>query len=109
MVHDNKVVSFSGRKPPARFSLPASLVRLRDASGQSLKSVLASFFDRADDALFELADRAGSNLDQTAYFDAMRELRLRRKAMVVSILQYVSQAFNEIGRFQPQQLSLIHI
>lgn len=103
MVHDNKVVSFSGRKPPARFSLPPALVRLRDASGQSLKSVLASFFDRADDALFELADRAGSNLDQTAYFDAMRELRLRRKAMVVSILQYVSQAFNEIGKFQPQQ------
>ena len=103
MVHDNKVVSFSGQKPPARFSLPPALIRLRDASGQSLKSVLASFFDRADDALFELADRAGSNLDQTAYFDAMRELRLRRKAMVVSILQYVSQAFNEIGKFQPQQ------
>lgn len=103
MAHDNKVVSFSGQKPLARFSLPAALVRLRDASGQSLKSVLASFFDRADDALFELADRAGSNLDQTAYFDAMRELRLRRKAMVVSILQYVSQAFNEIGKFQPQQ------
>jgi hypothetical protein len=103
MAHDNKVVSFSGHKPPARFSLPAALVRLRDASGQSLKSVLASFFDRADDALFELADRAGSNLDQTAYFDAMRELRLRRKAMMVSILQYVSQAFNEIGKFQPQQ------
>lgn len=103
MVHDNKVVSFSGQKPPARFSLPAPLIRLRDASGQSLKSVLASFFDRADDALFELADRAGTNLDQTAYFDAMRELRLRRKSMVVSILQYVSQAFNEIGKFQPQQ------
>eukprot|EP00903_Cladosiphon_okamuranus_P005310 g5308.t1 len=103
MVHDNKVVSFSGQKPPARFSLPAALVRLRDASGQSLKSVLASFFDRADDALFELADRAGTNLDQTAYFDAMRELRLRRKSMVVSILQYVSQAFNEVGKFQPQQ------
>lgn len=103
MAHDNKVVSFSGQKPLTRFSLPAALVRLRDASGQSLKSVLASFFDRADDALFELADRSGSNLDQTAYFDAMRELRLRRKAMVVSILQYVSQAFNEIGKFQPRQ------
>ncbi len=103
MAHDNKVVSFSGQKPPARFSLPAALVHLRDASGQSLKSVLARFFDRADDALFELADRAGTNLDQTAYFDAMRELRLRRKAMVVSILQYVSQAFNEIGKFQPQK------
>jgi hypothetical protein len=103
MAHDNKVVSFSGRKVPARFALPGALVHLRDASGQSLKSVLASFFDRADDALFELADRASTNLDQTAYFDAMRELRLRRKAMTVSILQYVSQAFNEIGKFQPQQ------
>ncbi|MDY6841177.1 MAG: DUF1631 domain-containing protein [Pseudomonadota bacterium] len=103
MVHDNKVVRFSGQKPPARLALPAALVRLRDASGQSLKSVLASFFEHADDALFELADRAGSNLDQTAYFDAMRELRLRRKAMVVSILQDVSRAFNEIGNFQPQQ------
>lgn len=105
MAHDNKVVRFSGQKSPGRFDLPSALVHLRDASGQSLKSVLGAFFDRADDALFELADRAGSNLDQTAYFDAMRELRLRRKAMVVSILQYVSQAFNEIGRFQPQQTS----
>lgn len=103
MAHDNKVVSFSGKKPPARFGLPGALIHLRDASGQSLKTVLARFFDRADDALFELADRAGTNLDQTAYFDAMRELRLRRKAMTVSILQYVSQAFNEIGKFQPQQ------
>lgn len=105
MAHDNKVVRISGGKSPGRFDLPSALVHLRDASGQSLKSVLGTFFDRADDALFELADRAGSNLDQTAYFDAMRELRLRRKPMVVSILQYVSQAFNEIGRFQPQQAS----
>src|SRR5690554_460129 len=106
MAQDNKVVSFSGQKPPQRFSLVPAMIRLRDASGQSLKAVLASFLDRADDALFELADRAGSNLDQTAYFDAMRELRLRRKATVVTVLQYVSQAFNDIGRFQPQaQLS----
>lgn len=102
MAQDNKVVSFSGQKQSRRLALPPALVRLRDASGQSLKAVLGSFFDRADDALFELADRAGSNLDQTAYFDAMRELRLRRKAMIVSVLQYVSQAFNDIGRFQPR-------
>lgn len=101
MAQDSKVVSFSSRKPGGRFALPQALVRLRDASGQSLKSVLAGFFDRADDALFELADKAGSNQDQTAYFDAMRELRLRRKLMTVSILQYVSRAFNDIGKFNP--------
>lgn len=101
MAHDHKVVRLAGQKPVSRFSLPAELVRLRDISGQSLKEVLASFFEQADDSLFELADRAGSNQDQTAYFDAMRELRLRRKAMTVSVLQYVSQAFNELGEFKP--------
>ncbi|MDO6444029.1 DUF1631 domain-containing protein [Marinobacter sp. 2_MG-2023] len=99
----NKVVSLSGERPFSRFDLPPALVRLRDTSGQSLKGVLGRFFERADDALFELADRAGSNKDQTVYFDAMRELRLRRKAMAVSVLQYVSQAFNDIGKFRPRQ------
>ena len=101
MAQDNKVVHLAGQKSVGRFSLPTALVRLRDASGRSLKTVLGSFFEQADDSLFELADRAGSNQDQTAYFDAMRELRLRRKSMTVSILQYVSQAFNELGQFRP--------
>ena len=102
MVHDSKVVSFTGWKPVGRVTLPPALVRLRDASGQTLKAVMADVFDRADDTLFELADRAASNLDQTAYFDAMRELRLRRSAMAVSVLQYVSRAFNDMGRFNPR-------
>ncbi len=101
MAQDNKVVSLKTQKLPDRFSLPGSLVRLRDVSGQSLKSVMSGFFDKADDALFELADKAATNQDQTAYFDAMRELRLRRKNMTVSVLQYVSRAFNEIGSFRP--------
>ncbi|MBN7771715.1 DUF1631 domain-containing protein [Marinobacter daepoensis] len=101
MANDNKVIRLASQKPVSRFSLPVELVRLRDTSGQSLKMVLASFFEQADDSLFALADRAGSNQDQTAYFDAMRELRLRRKAMTVSMLQYVSQAFNELGKFRP--------
>lgn len=105
MANDSKVVRLSGQKPVDRFSLPSALVRLRDVSGQSLKSVLGTFFDQADDALFALADRAASNQDQTAYFDAMRELRLRRKSMTVSVLQYVSQAFNDIGRFRPGRSS----
>ncbi|PSF05309.1 DUF1631 domain-containing protein [Marinobacter fuscus] len=103
MAHDNKVVRLAGQKSSGRFALPSELVRLRDASGQLLKGVLASFFEQADDSLFALADRAASNQDQTAYFDAMRELRLRRKSMTVAVLQYVSQAFNELGSFKPAQ------
>ncbi|KAA1174007.1 DUF1631 domain-containing protein [Marinobacter salinexigens] len=102
MAQDINVVNFSARQPSQRFLLPNSLVGLRDVSGQSLRTILANFFDRSDDALFELADRAGTNTDQNTFFDAMRELRLRRKSMVVSVLQYVSQAFNDIGRFHPE-------
>ena len=101
MARDNTVVHLAGQKAVGRFSLPTALVRLRDASGRSLKAVLGSFFEQADDSLFALADRAGSNQDQGAYFDAMRELRLRRKSMTVSILQNTSQAFNELGKFRP--------
>jgi hypothetical protein len=101
MAQDNKVVNIKSQKLPGKFSMPGSLVRLRDVSGQSMKSILSGFFDNADDALFELADKAGTNQDQTAYFDAMRELRLRRKNMTMSVLQYVSRAFNEIGSFKP--------
>ncbi|WP_323752770.1 DUF1631 domain-containing protein [Marinobacter sp.] len=103
MTQHSKVVHLGGQKSVGKFSLPVALMRLRDTSGQSLKAVLAGFFDEADDSLFALADRAGSNQDQTSYFDAMRELRLRRKSMTVSILQYISQAFNELGRFNPAQ------
>jgi hypothetical protein len=101
MAQDRKVVNLKTTSVPQRFGLPAALVRLRDVSGQSLKAVMSEFFDQADDALFELADKASTNQDQTAYFDAMRELRLRRKNMTVSVLQYVSSAFNEIGKFKP--------
>lgn len=102
MAQDNKVVRLDAQKSGGRFALPHALIRLRDVSGQSLKTDLAGFFDRADDALFELADKAGSNQDQTAYFDAMREMRLRRKSMTVSILQYISRAFNDLGKFHPR-------
>ncbi|TKA88923.1 DUF1631 domain-containing protein, partial [Halopseudomonas bauzanensis] len=42
---------------------------------------LSELFDNADDTLFEKADRASSNADQSLFFDAMRLLRLQRHAM----------------------------
>lgn len=101
-MQDKKVVNITGQGSTSHFFLPAALIRLRDASAQSIRTVLNQFFDRADDALFELADRAGTDQEQTRYFDAMRELRLRRKSMTVAVLQHVSQAFNDIGKFRPQ-------
>ncbi len=101
MTRDNKVVNLKTSGGLDRFAMPGALLRLRDASGRALDTLLSEFFDGSDDALFNMADKAGSNQEQTAYFDAMRELRLRRKNMSLAILQWVSRAFNELGRFDP--------
>lgn len=106
MGQDSKVVNLRGSQGTARAGAMApALVRLRDASARSLETILGDFFDSADDALFNMADRAGSNQEQMAYFDAMRELRLRRKSLATSLLQWVSRAFNELGRFDPMPAS----
>lgn len=81
--------------------LPATLIRLRDKTSGRFRELLTAFFDSADDALFDLSERAYSNADQTTYFDAMRELRMQRKSMTLTFQQWLTQAFNEGGRFEP--------
>ena len=102
MNKQNRVVNLRARSDGRGLSLAPSLIRLRDASGQAVSVVLSECFDQADDALFNMADKAGNNQDQTAYFEAMRELRLRRKSMSLSMQQWVSRAFNELGTFDPR-------
>lgn len=101
MAQDNNVVSLKTQGLAPRSSLPGPLIRLRDNSAQELRKILSDFFDSSDDVLFNMSEKASSNEDQSAYFNAMRELRLQRKNMTVSILQWVSRSFNELGRFDP--------
>jgi len=61
--------------------LPAPVHQLREKAAALLAKTLKALFDGADDALFDLADRATNNQDQNVYFDAMREVRLRRRAI----------------------------
>lgn len=86
--------------------LPVALIQVRDKTAQQLKQSLQSLFDNADDTLFEMADRATSNAEQNAFFEAMRDLRLKRKSIERGFLQKVFEAFAtlnqyEIGRSQP--------
>ena len=101
MTNPRNVINLNSAAATGMRSLPSALVRLRDQSAQSLRGLLGEFFDRADDALFELADRFQGGAEQAIYFDAMRELRLRRKQMTLSVLQWLGRAFNELGSFDP--------
>lgn len=80
--------------------LPRSLVKLRDAMKQKSTTLLRRLFETADDMLFAMADKSGSAGDHSSYFDAMRELRLKKKMIALEVIRGVIQSFNEIGRYK---------
>ncbi|WP_096085315.1 DUF1631 domain-containing protein [Agaribacterium haliotis] len=96
----SNIVALNGGKEANEPALAAQLARLpepvktvRDLAMPELAAMLKLFFERADDALFELADKAGSNEEQNFYFDSMRELRLRRHVLESSFQGEIDTAF----------------
>ena len=77
VVHLNKVAP---QHPPISpvGRLPVALTQVRDKAAQQLKQALQGLFDSADDSLFEMADRATSNVEQNAFFEAMRGKHTRK-------------------------------
>ncbi len=60
-----------------------------------LRTLLERMMDRVDDALFERAEKAESNMLQTRYFDAMRELRIIRREISEDFASLFAKCFNE--------------
>lgn len=54
---------------------------------------LSSMFDGTDDSLFELANHAHTNNEQNRYFEAMRELRIKRKGIESAFSQQLELLF----------------
>ncbi|MHC8404237.1 DUF1631 domain-containing protein [Pseudomonas sp. TMB3-21] len=69
----------SDDSPLAR--MPLILLQVRDSVAQQLGHGLQQLFENADDTLFEMADRARNDVDQNIFFEAMRDLRLKRKSI----------------------------
>ena len=82
--------------------LPDVLIKLRELAKISLKDSLRKLFDNADDALFAMADKSGSNGDQAIFFDAMRELRLQKRKVATHLIRSLVQSFNEVGQTPSQ-------
>lgn len=76
--------------------LPKLIERVRDQSLESVAKLFGNMLDTADDTLFDLADKATNNKDQSMYFDAMRELRIKRKGMENVFRQELHNAFFDI-------------
>jgi hypothetical protein len=79
--------------------LPVVLLQVRDKAAQQLKDALQELFDNADDTLFEMADRAQNNSEQNTFFEAMRDLRLKRKSIERAFLDKFYESFLRLGQY----------
>ncbi|SDH99636.1 Protein of unknown function [Pseudomonas benzenivorans] len=99
VVHLSKVASEQSHTSPVG-RLPVALIQVRDKAAQQLKQALQTLFDNADDTLFEMADRATSNPEQNTFFEAMRDLRLKRKSIERGFLQKVFESFGALNQYE---------
>ncbi|UTW06721.1 DUF1631 domain-containing protein [Pseudomonas benzenivorans] len=99
VVHLSKVAPEQSPTSPLG-RLPVALIQVRDKAAQQLKQALQALFDNADDTLFEMADRATSNAEQNSFFEAMRDLRLKRKNIERGFLQKVFESFSTLNQYE---------
>lgn len=105
MHKDGKVLPLPVSAAPAPVAalarLPVPLLQVRDMAALELRLALQSLFDNADDTLFEMADSSATPLDQHLFFEAMRDVRLKRKHIERSFLDILYDAFFHIGQAEP--------
>lgn len=77
--------------------LPAVIHILNEAGQKFLTAALEGYFDAADDALFDLADKAQNNNEQNAFFDSMREVRVQRRSMERRFFEMIDDAFSRLA------------
>ncbi len=80
--------------------LPKLLAQVQHACVDQLQKLLAEFFSRCDDSLFEFAETASSNNDQNVYFEAMRELRMRKAEVSDQYFVALKQGFANLAGSQ---------
>lgn len=78
--------------------LSPEITRIRDTVVAGLGDLLQGAFDAVDDSLFELANNARSNNEQNRYFEAMREIRIKRKGIEKHFQSAVSHLFSHPPR-----------
>ncbi len=98
MVGDN-VVNFENSAGDSRRRSVAGggqiVARCRQLIAETLPRLSQEMFERLDDDLYELADKSESDLVQTRYFEAMRELRKLRQPIEAQFQKSVLQAFDD--------------
>ncbi|HEX4975855.1 MAG TPA: DUF1631 family protein, partial [Pseudomonadales bacterium] len=83
---------FAHRKD--RANLPSPLNFVTELSMQRLGQSFVKMLDALDDRFFELAEGAGTAIEQNFYFEAMREVRIGRRDIERVFTQKIENAFH---------------
>lgn len=86
--------------------LPAAVHAVHEKGKLLVLNLMGGFFERVDDSLFELADKAQSNQEQNLYFDSMREVRVQRRDIEKRFADAIDFAF--VGLVSPETASEHH-
>ncbi|HEY6985776.1 MAG TPA: DUF1631 domain-containing protein [Rhodanobacteraceae bacterium] len=70
---------------------------VRGISQKRINGLVSTLFENVDDALFDLAERAGSNALQTEFFDGMREVRKKRQLVERLFQEQAAKNFAEFA------------
>ncbi len=62
-----------------------------------LSDLIRVLMENVDDALFELSDKVGNDRDRNMYFEAMREIRLKRDGLKLHFDYEMNQCFDRFG------------
>jgi len=96
---------FSNPAESAAVAKHPLLVELRDASLKVLEELAIQMFDNADDALFEMGEKAGNDAERRRYFDTMRLLRIDRNKVTREFAKQMAIGFIAGGVIPSQPVS----
>jgi hypothetical protein len=97
MTPKQTVVSIDGAAPLKHQGMSIPVKAFCDLAEKELKLLMRAMFDGADDSLFKLSDKASSNEQQERYFNAMREVRLKRRQMEARFFEGYRKTFNDLS------------
>ncbi|WP_083251253.1 DUF1631 domain-containing protein [Acidihalobacter yilgarnensis] len=81
------------------------VTRIREQIREGLTQRLHVMLEQVDDTLFARADRADSNQQQAAYFDAMREIRRKRPTLEADFAALILKRFDQALHHRQQPLT----
>lgn len=91
---DKSIVNIK-EKSPQSINQGAILPKVHKIFILGLKPTISDYYEKLDDTLFDMAEKAENNEVQTHYFEAMREVRKKKELMVRKFSENVQSVFKQ--------------